>query len=218
MTDSSDLHLSLRHGDPPAVVRNGNADPFGGIRVPEQYAPLVIKAAQAHSVPPAYLAWLLKQESGFNPRAVGINTSSGRAQGMAQFMPATAKQYGVDPFDPESAIPGAARYLASLASKHGNWEQALARYGTFSTGRGAAADAVVRQRFRQFAQTGRFGDELPVSSGLEAGHSGGSSTETRVPYYPDPEDLVDPVESLWNAYAQDDNLTRILRGVSRGIG
>jgi len=204
-----DALLAARHGAVPAETR-ANGEDFGGIPVPDELKPLVLDSAQRRAVPPAYLAWLLKRESNFNPQAVGIPTRSGRALGIAQFMPATAKAYGVDPMDPASAIDGAARYLAELAGKTGSWETGLARYGTFSTGRGAAADAAVRQSFRRFAQTGHFGDEAPRSSGLSAVRSDPGSP-TRVPYYPDPEDLQDPLETLWNAYSSDDNLTRILR-------
>jgi len=204
-----DALLAARHGAVPAEVR-GQAEDFGGIPVPDEYRPLVLQAARARGVPPAYLAWLLQRESSFNPKATGIPTRSGRAQGIAQFMPGTARQYGVDPWDPASAIPGAAAYLAELAGKTGSWEQALARYGTFSTGRGAAADAAVRANFRKFAETGRFGDQAPPSSRLDAVRAD-PGARTMVPYYPDPEDLQDPLETLWNAYSADDNLTRILR-------
>ena len=57
----------------------------------------------------------MKAESGGNPRAV----SAAGAQGLMQFMPATARQYGVDPFDPPQAIEGGARMLADLYRKYG---------------------------------------------------------------------------------------------------
>ena len=202
-----DALLAARHGQPAETRRQ--ADDFGGIPVPDAYRPLVLEAAAQHNVPPAYLAWLLKRESSFNPKALGIPTKYGRAMGIAQYMPATARERGVDPWDPASAIPGAASYLAELAGKTGSWERALARYGTFSTGRGPEADAKVRESFRQFARTGRFGDEAPRTSGLAAERAD-PVRRAMVPYYPDPEDLQDPLEVLWNAYSDDDHLTRIL--------
>jgi hypothetical protein len=205
-------YLLLRHGAPPAVSMD-----FGGINVPEAYREAVAAAAARRAIPPRVLAWLLNTESGFNPKAVGPPTKYGRALGIAQFMPSTARSRGVDPLDPVSAIEGAAAYLAELTSKHGGLEQGLARYGTFSTGRGAAADAAVRAKFRRF-----YGGEAPpeaprAARNLDAGTpmlappSGAPEPVGRVPYYPEPEDLIDPVQVLWNAYSQDDNLTRILR-------
>ena len=55
------------------------------------------------ALPPALLAALLRAESGFDPRAV----SPAGAQGIAQFMPATAAGMGLrDPFDPGPGDPG----------------------------------------------------------------------------------------------------------------
>lgn len=211
-------YLMLRHGVRPAASMD-----FGGINVPEQYRPLVAQAAQRRSIPPPVLAWLLHTESRFNPTAVGPPTKYGRALGMAQFMPSTARSRGVDPLDPVSAIEGAAGYLAELAAKHGGWEQGLARYGTFSTGRGPEADAAVRAKYRQFIGTGQLPEAPPAaatpraSRNMDAGTpmlaplSGAPEPAGRVPYYPEPEDFIDPAETLWNAYSRDDNLTRILR-------
>src|SRR3990172_2561951 len=59
---------------------------------------------------------LIQQESGFNPKA--LNTKSGAA-GIGQFMPDTASAYGIDPYEPEQALPAAARYLKSSLQKFG---------------------------------------------------------------------------------------------------
>ena len=50
------------------------------------------------------------------------------ALGIAQFMPATAQQLGINPLDPFQAIDGAGRYLASLYRQTSSWSQALAAY------------------------------------------------------------------------------------------
>jgi len=51
------------------------------------------------------------------------------AQGVAQFMPATAKERGLaDPFDPETAIPASAALLADLRAEFGNLGLAAAAY------------------------------------------------------------------------------------------
>jgi soluble lytic murein transglycosylase-like protein len=91
---------------------------------PDWVKPIIQKAAEKHNIPPMLLSALLKQESGFNPRA----GSSAGAQGIAQFMPDTAKGMGIDPYDPESAIMGAAQYLRRSWDKFGKPELALAAY------------------------------------------------------------------------------------------
>lgn len=90
------------------------------------YMALVQNAAEQEGIRPSLLLGLLAQESGFNPRAV----SGAGARGIAQFMPATAKQYGIDPFDPKQAIPAAAKYLKQGITKYGSEELALAAYNS----------------------------------------------------------------------------------------
>ena len=213
--EPADALLSARHSEPPGVSRA--TDLFGGVPVPPALAPLVVEAAKKYGVPPPFLAWLLQRESNFNPRAIGIPTKYGRAMGLAQFMPGTARERKVDPFDPASAIPGAASYLAELAGKHGSWERGLARYGTFSTGQGPEADAKVRDGFRRFAASGQY--DPPSGRGGRPS----LSLPVRVPSAPAPEPvdpaelaellgLSDPAEELWSAYSdvESDNLMRIL--------
>ena len=73
----------------------------GGYRpemVPMGFGELVGKAAEKHDIPPGILAGLLEQESGYLPEVInGKRLSSAGAQGIAQFMPATAAQFGIDP-------------------------------------------------------------------------------------------------------------------------
>ncbi len=88
------------------------------------YADLFTRAGSRHGVDPALLAAVAQQESGFDASAV----SPAGAQGLMQFMPATARGLGVDPFDPASAVDGAARYLADLTEQFGSTELGLAAY------------------------------------------------------------------------------------------
>ena len=53
-----------------------------------------------------------------------------------QFMPATAQEMGVDPWDPASAIDGAARYLRNSLDRFGSVDLAVASY---NAGPGAVA-------------------------------------------------------------------------------
>jgi soluble lytic murein transglycosylase-like protein len=88
------------------------------------YADLFSRAGARYGIDPALLAAVAAKESSFNASAV----SPAGAQGLMQFMPATAKGLGVNPLDPTSAIDGAARYLSSLTKQFGSTELALAAY------------------------------------------------------------------------------------------
>ena len=93
--------------------------------VPERFRAPLLAAASRHDVSGALLAAQLMAESNFNPNAV----SPAGAQGIAQFMPATAAAYGLrDPFDPAAAIDAQARLMAELLGRFGSVELALAAY------------------------------------------------------------------------------------------
>ena len=88
----------------------GAADGRGGRGlpsfVPARLAPVLARAAQRWNVSAALLAAQLYAESNFNPFAV----SPMGAQGIAQFMPETARAIGLeDPFDAAEAIDAQAR-------------------------------------------------------------------------------------------------------------
>ena len=81
-------------------------------------------AARSH-LPASFLTRLIWSESSFRSGAV----SSAGAQGVAQFMPATAAERGLaNPFDPESAIGKSAELLADLEKQFGNLGLAAAAY------------------------------------------------------------------------------------------
>ncbi len=96
------------------------------------YQLLFEAAGERWDVDPALLAAVAQTESGFNRYAV----SPVGAQGLMQFMPATAAEMGVDPSDPESAIDGAARYLRTSLDQFESPELAIASY---NAGRGAVS-------------------------------------------------------------------------------
>jgi Transglycosylase SLT domain/SPOR domain len=82
-------------------------------------------AAQAYDLPLAFFIRLIWQESRFDPSAV----SRAGAQGMAQFMPKVAAEFGLaDPFDPTQALPVSARFLGDLRRQFGNLGLAAAAY------------------------------------------------------------------------------------------
>jgi hypothetical protein len=85
----------------------------------------LVQSAQSHALPIPFFIRLLLQESGFRPDVV----SHAGAQGIAQFMPETAKSVGLDnPFDPLQAIAASARLLRDLVTKFGNLGLAAAAY------------------------------------------------------------------------------------------
>jgi hypothetical protein len=89
------------------------------------YADLFNAAGAKHGVSPRLLAAMAKTESNFNPRA----GSPAGAQGLMQFMPGTARSYGIDPMDPAQAVDGAARYIkSSLGTFGGDVAKAVASY------------------------------------------------------------------------------------------
>jgi transglycosylase-like protein with SLT domain len=88
------------------------------------YQDMVNDAADKNGLDRNMFRAQLYQESKFDPSA----KSPAGAQGIGQFMPATAKERGVDVNDPKSSIYGAASYLGELKKKYGNDQQALAAY------------------------------------------------------------------------------------------
>ncbi len=101
--------------------------------VPDQYAPVLARAAQRWNVSAALLAAQLYAESNFNPFA----QSPAGAQGIAQFMPGTARALGLDdPFDAARAIDAQAHLMRDLLRRFSSVPLALAAY---NAGPGAVA-------------------------------------------------------------------------------
>jgi soluble lytic murein transglycosylase-like protein len=74
-------------------------------------------AAAQNDLPTNFFARLIWRESRFDPAAV----SRAGAQGVAQFMPATANWRGLsNPFDPLEAIAESAKLLRDLRREFGN--------------------------------------------------------------------------------------------------
>jgi hypothetical protein len=82
-------------------------------------------AAATHGLPLEFFARLIRQESNFDPKSV----SRAGAQGIAQFMPGTARWRGLsDPFEPTEALYESARWLSELRNQFGNLGLAAAAY------------------------------------------------------------------------------------------
>jgi hypothetical protein len=92
---------------------------------PEAVCQALVAAAVEHDLPIGFMIRLIWQESRFSPWAV----SPVGAQGVAQFMPATANAMGLeDPFDPLQALPYSAKLLRELRAQFGNLGLAAAAY------------------------------------------------------------------------------------------
>jgi hypothetical protein len=93
--------------------------------VPARFAPAIARAARRWSVAGTLLAAQLYKESNFNPFA----RSPAGAEGIAQFMPATARSVGLtNPFDAEQAIDAQAHLMRDLLRQFGAVPLALAAY------------------------------------------------------------------------------------------
>ena len=87
---------------------------------------IVSKVAQKYQIDEKLVNAVIRQESGFNPKA----TSHCGAMGLMQLMPNTAREMGVkDAYNPLQNIEGGVRYLSNLLKKYnGNTVLALAAY------------------------------------------------------------------------------------------
>jgi hypothetical protein len=118
---------------PPCAQRVGTLPPLPDPRPPEiaalsgpaRICDLIASAADSHDLPRDFFARLIWKESRFDVKAL----SPAGAQGVAQFMPETARIRGLaDPWDPEQAIPASAHFLADLRGRFGNLGLAAAGY------------------------------------------------------------------------------------------
>jgi len=97
-----------------------------------QFDTIIDTAALEAGVDADYIRAMMRAESSGNPDAV----SPAGAVGLMQFIPSTAREYGLrvdgevdERRDPAKAIPAAARYFADLLARYdGNHDLAVAAY------------------------------------------------------------------------------------------
>ena len=104
----------------PDVVNNGS------------YYQMAIRMAKKYDIPKQLFFNLVTAESNWDP----VIVSPRGAIGLAQLVPATAEELGVDPWDALENLDGGARYLRQQYDMFGTWELALAAY---NAGPGAVA-------------------------------------------------------------------------------
>ena len=111
--------------------------------VPQAYAAKVAELSARFDLSPALIEAVVWQESRWHVGAV----SSAGARGLAQLMPGTAREMGVDPDDPFANLEGGARYLREQLDRFdGDLEKALAAY---NAGPGRVIDAGGIPRIRE---------------------------------------------------------------------
>jgi hypothetical protein len=100
----------------------------------------VSSAARANRLPVPFFTNLIWQESSFNPHSI----SYAGALGVAQFMPGTAREYGLsNPFDSVHALHTSGRFLSRLLAQFGNLGLAAAAY---NAGPGRLAEYLTHRR------------------------------------------------------------------------
>lgn len=112
--------ISYSHGSTLLAIKRAN-----------RYFPILEPILRRNGVP-SDLLYLAVAESTLNPRAV----SGAKAAGLWQFMPSTAKEYGLEVsdevderFHPQKATDAACRYLKkALARYGGSWTSVMAAY------------------------------------------------------------------------------------------
>lgn len=89
-----------------------------------QFAGIFAQNESRYQLPTGLLAAVAETESGGNTAAV----SPAGAQGLMQLMPGTAHGLGVDPWNPDQAVQGAAQLLSGYLHRFGTVPLALAAY------------------------------------------------------------------------------------------
>lgn len=122
--------------------------------------------AKRAGIDPNVFVRQINDESGFQ---TGVTSSAG-AQGIAQFMPGTARSNNVNPWDPRSALRGAANLDATLIKQTGSYRNALAAYnagpGNIKAGLGYADKILNGQSPSSLASRGGGSSSAsPTSSG-----------------------------------------------------
>lgn len=132
------------------------------------YESVARKAAQKYGLNPNVFVRQIRQESGFNPRAV----SPAGARGIAQIMPATARGWGVNPDDPVASLDAAAKNMARYVRQYGSYRDALVAY---NAGPGAVGKPL-------YAETSGYVSKILGANGEPPTRVTKSRTTTRTTY------------------------------------
>ena len=118
-----------------ALAKYPNMPEISARRQPEQFARWTERASRELTALPqgqrlAVMRALMSHESGrIHWRNYRVTMGAAAEIGLGQFMPATAKGQGINPYDPEENIIGIAKYLNQcIRDRGGNLRQGLATY------------------------------------------------------------------------------------------
>ena len=153
-------YLSYYHDEP-----RGRSLLQGWVRKSGRYGATIRRVFRNRGLPDD-LVWVALIESGFDP---AIRSSAGAA-GLWQLMPEGAKAFGLaidrwidERYDAERATEAAARYLADLHRRLGNWELALAAY---NMGYGALLNAIRKYNTNDFWELTKVEAGVPYETAL----------------------------------------------------
>jgi membrane-bound lytic murein transglycosylase D len=137
----------------------------GWIKKSGRYGAAIRKVLRDRGLPQD-LVWLALVESGFDPT---IHSHAGAA-GLWQFVPSTARIYGLtvtrrvdERLDPERATAAAVRHLEDLHTRFGSWELAFAAY---NMGYGGLLTAIRKFNTNDYWELRRFEAGLPYETAL----------------------------------------------------
>ena len=146
--------MSQVHADSPSLAEPAPTPPASEIEKTLAAGKIcrnIESAASENALPVKFFTRLIYQESNFDPNAI----SSAGAEGIAQFMPATAASRGLgNPFDVLRALHESASYLRELRNTFGNLGLAAAAYnaGPWRVSRWLAHKATLPQETMDYVQ------------------------------------------------------------------
>jgi hypothetical protein len=121
-TPPADPPAATQQPQPPLGAADPNPEPTDLVAT---ICPTIGREASLNDLPVEFFMRLIWQESRFNPKA----RSHKGAEGIAQFMPATARWRGlVNSYEPLEALRESARWLGELREQFGNLGLAAAAY------------------------------------------------------------------------------------------
>jgi soluble lytic murein transglycosylase-like protein len=173
--------VGLRYTEPMPTGGSKGINYKGG---KHPYESLVVSKAQEFGVDPMLASYILNKETGGMKNPENARSSAG-AMGIAQFMPATAKQYGINPDIPEEAAIGMGKHLRYLMDKYDDPKLAAIAYnwGEGNTNKwlkaGADMDKLPKETKKYVASLAGGGEV--DSNGVERFQAGGSKEPRKNP-------------------------------------
>lgn len=150
------------------------------------------KLEQQYNLPSGLLSAVMAKESAGNPNAV----SPKGAQGLFQFMPATAKAYGINPFDPLQSAVGAARMYGDLSKQFdGDVPSMLAAYNWGSGNLTEKGLQNAPAETRDYINTimGKLGQPTQFGEGTQVAQAENIMNDGSIPPLPEGFEIVPPL-------------------------